>query len=525
MKTIVNQARKSEGGRFLKYFGPLLDALRTLGGSGTPDDAVERIVLDLGLSDETRGELLASGESRLRNQVAWARFYLVQEGLIDASLRGTWSLTERGRSANISLEEAKEIRRRWVRFFQDQRHTNTAGTDGEEETTMADGSEVTWFEDYADEGDDVQIEEYDITAAPNDFNVLTIYSFLESGAVRIPGFQRNYVWDLGRASKLIESLILGLPVPQVFLYEIERNKFLVIDGQQRLMSIYYFIKQRFPRKDKRAELRNIFDEHGKIPENVIHDDSYFENFRLKLSETLPNHPNRFKGLSYATLGSYKTQLELRTIRNVIIKQNSPQGDDSSMFEVFNRLNTGGINLKPQEIRTSMYHSTFYEMLYRANSLPAWRRLLAGREPDLHMKDVEILLRGFAVLIDVENYAPSMVKFLNQFSRKCRAHNAEQNRYLSDMLQSFLQACSDLPENAFLNKRNGRFNVALYESAFAASCEAAFREKRMPNGRVSDQQLAQLETDKEFLDAMLEGTTQTKNVKARLDRAKAILAPL
>lgn len=390
---------------------------------------------------------------------------------------------------------------------------------------MVDNNSEVWFEDYADAADDIQIEEYDITAAPNDFNVLTIFSFLESGAVRIPGFQRNYVWDLGRASKLIESLVLGLPVPQVFLYEVERNKFLVIDGQQRLMSIYYFIKQRFPKKDKRAELRGIFDEHGKIPEVVIHDDAYFENFRLRLTETLPNHPNRFKGLSYATLGSYKTQLELRTIRNVIIKQNSPQDDDSSMFEVFNRLNTGGINLKPQEIRTSMYHSTFYNALYSANTLPAWRRLLGGREPDLHMKDVEILLRGFAMLIDLDNYAPSMVRFLNQFSRKCRAHNEEQNEYLSLLLHSFLQACSDLPENAFLNKKNNRFNVALYEAAFAASARDAFRERRMLNGEVSATQLSQLETDAQFVAATLEGTTQTKNVKARLDRASAILNAL
>src|SRR5216684_4576176 len=284
--------------------------------------------------------------------------------------------------------------------------------------------EKNWFDDYADEADEIQIEEYDITAAPNDFNILTIYNFLESGSVRIPGFQRNYAWDLGRASKLIESLILGLPVPQIFLYEAGRNEFLVIDGQQRLMSIYYFIKQRFPRKDKRAELRTIFDEAGTIPDEILHDDSYFENFRLKLAESLPAHPNRFKGLGYATLGNYKTQFDLRTIRNVIIKQNSPQDDDSSMYEVFNRLNTGGINLRPQEIRTSMYHSPFYEMLYRANANPAWRRLLVNQEPDLHMKDVEILLRGFAMLIDGDNYAPSMVKFLNQFSRKCRSQTPE-----------------------------------------------------------------------------------------------------
>jgi uncharacterized protein with ParB-like and HNH nuclease domain len=107
-------------------------------------------------------------------------------------------------------------------------------------------AEESWFDDYSGEEDVTEIDEYDITASPNDFNVLTLHNFVEAGAVRIPGFQRNFVWDIGRASKLIESLILGLPVPQIFLYEQLRNRFLVIDGQQRLMSIYYFIKRRFP---------------------------------------------------------------------------------------------------------------------------------------------------------------------------------------------------------------------------------------------------------------------------------------
>jgi hypothetical protein len=127
-----------------------------------------------------------------------------------------------------------------------------------------------WFDDYADDEDELQIDEYDITATPNDFNVSTLFNFIESGAVRIPGFQRNFVWDQVRASKLIESLILGIPVPQLFLYEQARNRFLVIDGQQRLMSIYYFIKRKFPRKEKRVEIRAIFDKEGKIPDEVLH---------------------------------------------------------------------------------------------------------------------------------------------------------------------------------------------------------------------------------------------------------------
>jgi Protein of unknown function DUF262 len=228
------------------------------------------------------------------------------------------------------------------------------------------GAGREWFEDYAEESDDLQIDEYDITASPNDFNVSTLYNFVESGAVRIPGFQRNFVWDKVRSSKLIESLILGIPVPQLFLYEQQRNRFLVIDGQQRLMSIYYFIKRRFPKRDKRSELRIIFDKEGKIPEDILHSDDFFEDFNLKLTEKLPNKANKFNGRNYSTLADYKTQLDLRPIRNIVIKQNAPAGDDSSVYEVFSRLNTGGINLRPQEIRTSMYHSEFYDMLYRIN---------------------------------------------------------------------------------------------------------------------------------------------------------------
>lgn len=376
------------------------------------------------------------------------------------------------------------------------------------------------FDDYAEPADDLQVDEYDITSAPNDFNVLTIYNFLESGYVRIPGFQRNYVWDIGRASKLIESLILGLPVPQIFLYEVERNKFLVIDGQQRLMSIYYFIKQRFPRKDKRSELRAIFDQHGNIPDNIIHSDDYFENFRLKLTESSQKHPNKFKGLNYQTLNDYKAQFEIRTIRNVVIKQNLPRNNDSSMYEVFNRLNTGGINLKPQEIRMSMYHSKFYEMLYRSNSNATWRRLIGEQNPDLHMKDIEILLRGFAFLID--DYSPSMVKFTNQFSKKAKEYTDQQNKFFEDLLCSFFIACDKLPDNTF--RKNGRFNIALFEAAFVATCKVPYAENRPLDAtkKIKSEFLSELERDKDFTEAMREGTTKTKNVKIRFERAHNIL---
>lgn len=387
---------------------------------------------------------------------------------------------------------------------------------------MFENSASDWFEDYAEGEDDIVIDEYDITATPNDFNVMTLNNFIELGAVRIPGFQRNFVWDIGRSSKLIESLLLGLPVPQLFLYEQNRNKFLVIDGQQRLMSIYYFIKQRFPRKSKRSQLRLIFDEHGTIPDEILHDDQYFEPFNLKLPSQLPNHKNKFHGLNYSTLGEFKTALNLRPIRNIIVKQNDPSDDDSSMYEVFNRLNTGGVNLKPQEIRTSMYHSEFYEMLYRINRNESWRRMLGSVEPDIHMKDIEILLRSFAMLIDGVEYKPSMIKFLNQFSKKCKNHSEEQNFYLESLFESFILACENLSSEVFKTKSTNRFNIAIFEAVFYAASKKAFENRQKIQGKISSESVLALASDNEFVRASLEGTTRAKNIKTRLERAEAII---
>ena len=391
---------------------------------------------------------------------------------------------------------------------------------------MEENGRSEWFDEYAEDKDELQIEEYDITASPNDFTVMMLCSFVDSGLVRIPGFQRNFVWDIGRASKLIESLILGLPVPQLFLYEQERNKFLVIDGQQRLMSIYYFVKKRFPRLERRADIRRICDREGGMSDRVLHDDYYFQTFDLRLTSDVPDRENKLSGLSYATLGDYRSRLDLRPIRNIIVKQNAPIGDDSSMFEMFNRLNSGGVNLRPQEIRTSLYDSEFYKMLYRINAeCQEWRKLLRSDAPDLHMKDIEILLRGFAMLMDGAHYAPSMVSFLNRFSQECRKNSAEKNDYLERLFRSFLRACARLPDDVFLNKQNNRFNIALYEAVFAGSGKRAIAESRLIEGMLDAGRIRDLATDKEFSSAALEGTTNTANVEKRLSRAEVIVGSL
>jgi restriction system protein len=117
--------KNADGTKFLRYFGPLLDALRKLGGSGTPDEVVEQIAADMNLSDEEQNEEVPSGGSRLKTNVAWARFYLVREGLLDSSKRGVWSLTEKGRSARLTIDQAGEIFSRWLKVFDAQRKCKT----------------------------------------------------------------------------------------------------------------------------------------------------------------------------------------------------------------------------------------------------------------------------------------------------------------------------------------------------------------------------------------------------------------
>ena len=126
-----------------------------------------------------------------------------------------------------------------------------------------------WYIDLCEEEPETVVKEYDITATPNDFNILTLFSLIDNGVIKMPPFQRNYVWDEKRASKLIESIILGLPIPQVFLYEQGKNSFYVIDGQQRLLSIYFFVKQRFPTAEGRLILRQyLTGEKAEEPANI-----------------------------------------------------------------------------------------------------------------------------------------------------------------------------------------------------------------------------------------------------------------
>lgn len=378
-----------------------------------------------------------------------------------------------------------------------------------------------WYIDLCEEEPETVVKEYDITATPNDFNILTLFSLIDNGVIKMPPFQRNYVWDEKRASKLIESIILGLPVPQVFLYEQGKNSFYVIDGQQRLLSIYFFVKQRFPTAEGRLILRQYLTGDTKIDSSILSEDRYFKNFKLKLPSSANNEKNKFDKLKYETLGEYKNTFDiLRTVRSVVIKQNEPD-DDSSIYEIFNRLNTGGQNLSPQEIRMSMYYSSFYKKLIELNAQPKWRKILRQAQADVHFKDVEILLRAFAMLFEYETYSSPMGRFLNTFSKTANGFKLELIDYLEALFVSFLDSCDELNETAFSTKQ-GQFSISLFESIFVATCIGAFKKKELISLKVVNESVVALKENEEFINSNQGSVASKSNVTTRINKAIEML---
>ena len=266
-------------------------------------------------------------------------------------------------------------------------------------------------------------------------------------------------------------------------------------------------------------MRRIFDQNGRIPAEVLADPNYFAAFALRLPKRADGAANPFNGLTYETLGERKTEFDIKTIRNVIIKQLVPQEGMSSVYEIFSRLNSGGENLERQELRSSLYHSAFYNMLGRANELPSWRRLFGEPEPNLHMRDIQHLLRAFALLC--REYAPSMVRFLDRFSIDAKKFDTARVTYLEALFASFIAACSQFPDTG-LQGQGRAFSVMLFEAVFHAACFAPHAQQQLVQGKLDFASVEALRRDAEFEAASSRGTTSKANVAARISAASRLV---
>jgi hypothetical protein len=161
------------------------------------------------------------------------------------------------------------------------------------------------------------------------------------------------------------------------------------------------------------------------------------------------------------------------------------------------------------------------MLNEINLDNRWRRLIGLDEPDMHMKDIEVLLRGFAMLIDKEKYSGSMARFLNTFSKNAKNFSEETINYLKSLFESFLVKCIPLGTNPFTLKTR-KFNISMYEAVFVALCSECYENKNLDVKDIDIDKLRILKSDKEFVISTEKETGRKTNVENRLKRVMDVL---
>jgi uncharacterized protein with ParB-like and HNH nuclease domain len=359
-------------------------------------------------------------------------------------------------------------------------------------STIIDDLEENEYDEVIDEADESIIPpiQYDISSYGADYDVEGIVRRLERGDILIPPFQRNYVWTQKDASRFIESLLLGLPVPGIFLArEPDSNKLLVLDGQQRLKTLQFFYDGFFnPQEENKKQ----------------------QVFRLI------NVQPKFEGLTYETLEEQdRLKLNDSLIHATIIKQESPQDDnDTSVYYIFDRLNSTGRRLTPQEIRTAIDHGALIDLIKELNEYENWRKIYGKKNPRL--KDQELILRFLALYFEGGNYQRPMNEFLNKFSNKFRqADNLfvdESKRIFTDTIDVIWQS---IGKKAF--RPISTINAAVFDSVMVGLAS------RINKGTIKDYEKVkttydELLADPDYSRLVSQSTSDESNVESRLNKA-------
>lgn len=315
-----------------------------------------------------------------------------------------------------------------------------------------------------------------------DYSVDVIISRLKKQQIIVPEFQRNYVWDIKKASRFIESLIIGLPVPGIFLSRDlhNQNKTLIVDGQQRLLTLLYFYSGRF--KDRVFKLSSVCKE--------------------------------LEGLTYDELSpDDQGRLDDAIIHATIIKQESPSNDDSSIYMVFERLNTGGVTLQPQEIRACIYYGRFNNLLNELVQVPSWRSLFSRESA--RMKEQELLLRFFALYYSYEKYKKGLKNFLNTFMSRNRNLELYNKETLSNLFISTINLLVEAKGNELFRKGKS-VNAAVFDSVMVAVAKRIQdRTLSVDECRSLYDSLMQNHT---YLEYTITATADEKQIKGRISEA-------
>ncbi|MBV6512191.1 MAG: hypothetical protein FMNOHCHN_01688 [Ignavibacteriaceae bacterium] len=336
---------------------------------------------------------------------------------------------------------------------------------------------------------------YDITSYPSDYTLSVVFKMWKEGGITIPDFQRRFVWSLKQSCYLIESFLIGLPVPPIFLYIDNVNKNLVIDGQQRLLSIVFFMEEYFGAANEKGR-RQVF----------------------KLSAL--NKKSPYFDKKYSDLDpTDQRKLDNSVLRAINIRQLSPQGENTSVYHIFERLNTGGTPLTEQEIRSVVFRGSFYNSLKELNEDLNWRSILGKTLPDKHQKDVELILRVFALTYFIEEYEKPMKEFLNKVSLR---NKNSKTQHVKTFIQNFPKICEIIVQK--LGQKPFYVRGPLNTSALdAVVCVLLKNINKIPKDL--DKRFKGLINNKKFQDYTKLATTDTKIVKQRHEFVKKELINL
>jgi hypothetical protein len=341
------------------------------------------------------------------------------------------------------------------------------------------------------------IQRYAISSYGADYPIDSIYKRMtsapedEQADIYVPDFQRGYVWNKPQADKFIESLLLGLPIPGIFLSRDDHTqKLFIIDGSQRLRTLKFFV------------------------------DGIFQSREFTLNKV---HPD-FAGKSYKTLiPEDRRRFDDTIIHATIVKQDLPEKDNTSIYYLFERINTGGTPAQPQEVRRSIYGGPFNKLLSALDDVPSWRAVFGPKSK--RFKDQELILRFLALYFESESYG-SRIRTLKDLL----THFMASNRSLPDGGEKFVDAfvpaidyvAEALGRRAFRTK--GALNAAIFDAVMVALA------RRLRHGPISSAEdfvtaYGSLLANEDFMDAATTGTSQPANVATRLRLAEATIGRL
>lgn len=346
-----------------------------------------------------------------------------------------------------------------------------------------------------DELNEVLPASFSITSYGADYPVDGLVKRISQGDIVVPrfsmepekehstvGFQREFVWRKPQADRFIESLLLGLPVPGIFLVKEANGKHLVLDGQQRLVTLESFYNVLF--QGKEFSLEHVQDQ-----------------WKQKTYKTLNPEDRR--------------RLDDSIIHATIVRQDEPAEDQSSIYLVFERLNSGGTFLQPQEIRVALYHGAFAGLLSKLNENADWRALFGKKSPRL--KDIELILRFLALYFYAGSYRKPMKEFLNRYMATNQTLEKQPEEQLGTIFQSTVSTIlRGIGVRAFRPK--AAVNAAVLDSVMVGVAT------RLAQGQITAEdrfKAAYLELlgNAQYQEATTRSTADEENVRRRLQLAK------